>query len=167
MVAVRSEEEIGSAFFSKGGGGREGGREERKIRLTVKESASASKWLENEGISGYAEAAVMFEGATNAAEREKELLRKQWPAGDIGRVAGLCKTFHSATQVEKIEKWLCVRARSDERELRELPPGKSARRSTSSRPRESDRAARSRSRTSEGEDSLWESAIRLRSGASD
>ena len=53
-----------------------------------------------------------------------------------------------------------------ERALRALP-GKSARRSTTSRSRESDRAARSRSRTSEGEDSLWESAIRLRSGASD
>ena len=69
-------------------------------------------------------------------------------------------------QVEKIEKWLRVRSKSDERALRALP-GKSARSSTTSRFREGDRAARSRSRTSEGEDSLWESAIRLRSGAGD
>ena len=69
-------------------------------------------------------------------------------------------------QVDKIEKGLRVRAKSDERALRALP-GKSARLSTTSRSRESDRAARSRSRTSEGEDSLWESAIRLRSGAID
>ena len=69
-------------------------------------------------------------------------------------------------QVEKIEKWLRVRSKSDERALRALS-GKSARSSTTSRFREGDRAARSRSRTSEGEDSLWESAIRLRSGAGD
>ena len=84
-LAVRSEEEIDSAFFSKGGGGREGGGGERKVRLTTKESASATKWLENEGISSYAVAAVMFEGATGAVERENELLRKQWPEGDIER----------------------------------------------------------------------------------
>ena len=94
-LAVRSEEEIDSAFFSKGGSGREGGGEERKVRLTAKESASSSKWLENEGISSYAEAAVMFEGATDALEKENELLRKQWPEGGIERVARLCKTFHS------------------------------------------------------------------------
>ena len=75
-LAVRSEEEIDSAFFSKGGSGREG-RENRTVRLTTKESASSSKWLENEGISSYAEAAVMFEGATGAVEKENELLRKQ------------------------------------------------------------------------------------------
>ena len=79
----------------KGGSGREGGGEERKVRLTAKESASSPKWLENEGISSYAEAAVMFEGATDAVEKENELLRKQWPEGDIERVARLCKTFHS------------------------------------------------------------------------
>ena len=67
-------------------------------------------------------------------------------------------------QVEKIEKWLRVRSKVDERALRALP-GKSARSSTIGRSREGDRAARSRSRTSEGEDSLWESAIRLRPGA--
>ena len=64
-------------------------------------------------------------------------------------------------QVEKAEKWLRVRSKSDERALRALP-GKSARSSRTSRSRESDRAARSRSRASE-EESLWESAIRLRS----
>ena len=90
--------------------------------------------------------------------------------GDIEIVLANC-AMHSDgkipdVQVEKIEKWLRVRANYDERALRALP-GKSARRSTSSRSRESDRAARSRSRASEGEDSLWESAIRLRSGASD
>ena len=95
-LAVRSHEEIDGAFFRKGGGGREGGGEERKLRLTTKESASASRWLENEGISSYAAAAVMFEGATGAVERENELLRKQWPEGDIERVARLCSTFHSA-----------------------------------------------------------------------
>ena len=68
-------------------------------------------------------------------------------------------------QVEKAEKWLRVRSKSDERALRALP-GKSARRSRASRSREGDRAARSGSRASE-EESLWESAIRLRSGAGD
>ena len=74
-------------MFSKGGGGREGAakREERTVRLTAKESASLSKWLENEGISSYAEAAVTFEGATDAVEKENELLRKQWSEGDIER----------------------------------------------------------------------------------
>ena len=79
----------------KGGGGSEGGGEERKVRLTAKESASSSKWLENEGISSYAEVAVMFEGATDAVEKENELLRKQWPEGDIERAARLCKTLYS------------------------------------------------------------------------
>ena len=68
-------------------------------------------------------------------------------------------------QVEKIEKWLRRRASFDERALRALP-GKSARLSRTSRSREGDRAARSRSRASE-EESLWESAIRLRSAAGD
>ena len=68
-------------------------------------------------------------------------------------------------QVEKAEKWLRVRLKSDERALRALP-GKSARSSRTSRSRESDRSARSRSRAS-GEESLWESAIRLRPGAGD
>ena len=70
-LAVRSEEEIDSAFFRKGGGGKEGGekRNERTVRLTAKESASSPKWLVNEGISSYAEAAVMFEGATDAVEK--------------------------------------------------------------------------------------------------
>ena len=68
-------------------------------------------------------------------------------------------------QVEKAEKWLRVRSKSDERALRALP-GKSARSSRTSRSRESDRAARSRSRASE-EESLWESAIRLRSVTGD
>ena len=66
-------------------------------------------------------------------------------------------------QVEKIEKWLRHRSKYDERALRALP-GKAARRSSTSRSR--DRAARSRSRASKG-GSLWESAIRLRSGAGD
>ena len=47
-----------------------------------------SKWLENEGISSYAEAAVTFEGATDAVEKENELLRKQWSEGDIERESG-------------------------------------------------------------------------------
>jgi hypothetical protein len=78
-LALRSEEEIDSAFISKGRGGRDGRekREEKTVRLASKESASSSKWLENEGISSYAEAAVMFEGATDAAEKENGLLRKQ------------------------------------------------------------------------------------------
>ena len=89
-----------------GRGGEKGRGEERKLRLTAKESASASKWLENEGISSYSEAALMFEGATDAAERENELLRKQWPEGDIESVARLFKVSHStspalATQTEK------------------------------------------------------------------
>ena len=66
-------------------------------------------------------------------------------------------------QVEKIEKWLRRRSASDERALRALP-GKSARSSRTSR--SEDRAARSRSRASEKE-SLWESAIRLRSASDD
>ena len=60
-----------------GRGGEKGGGEERKLRLTTNEPASESKWLENEGISSYAEAAVMFEGAADAAEKENGLLRKQ------------------------------------------------------------------------------------------
>ena len=56
-------------------------------------------------------------------------------------------------------------AKLDERALRALP-GKSARSSRTSRSRESDRAARSRPRASE-EESLWESAIRLRSVTGD
>ena len=68
-------------------------------------------------------------------------------------------------QVEKAEKWLRVRSKSDERALRALP-GKAARSSRASRPREGDRVARSRSRASE-EEPLWESAIRLRTGAGD
>ena len=68
-------------------------------------------------------------------------------------------------QVEKAEKWLRVRSKSDERALRALP-GKSARSSRTGRSRESDRSARSRPRASE-EESLWESAIRLRSVAGD
>ena len=66
-------------------------------------------------------------------------------------------------QVEKAEKWLRVRSKFDERALRALP-GKAARISRTSRSREGERVARSRSRASE-EESLWESAIRLRSGA--
>ena len=68
-------------------------------------------------------------------------------------------------QVEKAEKWLRIRSKSDERALRALP-GKSARLSRTSRSREGDRAARSRSSASE-EESLWESAIRLKSGTGD
>ena len=66
-------------------------------------------------------------------------------------------------QVEKIEKWLRRRSMYDERALRALP-GKVVRRSSTSR--SGSRAARSRSRASE-EESLWESAIRLRSAAGD
>ena len=95
----------------KGGGGRggeKGGGEEKKLRLTSKESASASKLLENEGVSSYAEAAVMFEGATDAVERENELLRKQWPEGGIESAARLFKVSHStspalATQTKPLQ----------------------------------------------------------------
>ena len=68
-------------------------------------------------------------------------------------------------QVEKAEKWLRLRSKSDERALRALP-GKAALSSRTSRSREGDRAARSRSRASE-EESLWESAIQLRSASGD
>ena len=110
-LAVRSDEEIDSAFFSKGGSGREGKGEKRKVRLTAKESASSSKWLENEGISSYAEAAVMFEGATDAAEKENELLRKQWPEGDIERVARVFKASPlrnpRASDADEVGVWCC------------------------------------------------------------
>ena len=66
-------------------------------------------------------------------------------------------------QVERIEKWLRHRAKSDERVLRALP-GKAVWRSTVNQPNV--RAARSNSRASE-EESLWASAIRLLPGASD
>ena len=39
----------------------------------------------------------MFEGATDAVERENELLRKQWPEGDIESVARLFKVSHSTS----------------------------------------------------------------------
>ena len=87
--------------------------------------------------------------------------------GDIGIVLASF-AMHSDgkipdVQVEKIEKWLRQRPKYDERALRALP-GKAVRRSSTSRSQ--DRAARSRSRASE-EESLWESAIRLRSAAGD
>ena len=44
---------------------------------------SSYKWLESEGLSNCEEAAVMFEGATGAVEKENELLRKHWPQRDI------------------------------------------------------------------------------------
>ena len=81
-------------------------------------------------------------------------------------------------QVEKIEKWLRRRSVYDERALRALP-GKATRRThtdmrwgfhdptrRSSRSREGERTSRSRSRASE-EESLYESAIRLRSATWD
>ena len=83
-------------------GGKEEG-EERKLRLTAKESASASKWLENEGILSYSEAALLFEGATDAVERENELLRKQWPEGDIESVARLFKVSHSTSPASETQ----------------------------------------------------------------
>ena len=69
-------------------------------------------------------------------------------------------------QVEKIEKWLRQRSKCDERALRALP-GKAARRThTDMRwgfydPDGS--KSRSRSRAPDEEESLWSSAIRLRS----
>ena len=63
--------------------------------------ASAPRWLENEGISSYTEAAVMFKGATDAVERENELLRKQWTEGAIARVARLFKVSHSASSASE------------------------------------------------------------------
>ena len=69
----------------------------------------------------------------------------------------------SGVQVEKIEKWLRPRTKSDERALRALP-GKAVRRSTvEAHHQPVAEAARSRSRAPE-EGSLWSSAIRLRSG---
>ena len=71
-------------------------------------------------------------------------------------------------QVEKAEKWLRHRAKSDERELRALP-GKAARRThTDMRRRFHDPTGTScsRSRAPE-EESLWSSAIRLRPASGD
>ena len=87
--------------------------------------------------------------------------------GDIGIVLASF-AMHSDgkildVQVKKIEKWLRQRSKYDEHALRALP-GKAVRRSSTSRSQ--DRAARSRSRASE-EESLWESAIRLRPAAGD
>ena len=71
-------------------------------------------------------------------------------------------------KVEKTEKWLRQRSKSDERALRALL-GKAAR-GTSTDMRwsshQSDRASRSRSRAPE-EESLWASAIRLRPASGD
>ena len=71
-------------------------------------------------------------------------------------------------QVEKIEKWLRHRSKSDERALRALP-GKVARCTTTDLRwgfHQPDRSSRSRSRAPE-EESLWSSAIRLRSASGD
>ena len=73
-------------------------------------------------------------------------------------------------QVEKAEKWLRQRSKSDGRALRALP-GRAARRTSTDMMRwgvqQPDvRAARSRSSAPE-EESLWASAIRLRPGAGD
>ena len=71
-------------------------------------------------------------------------------------------------QVEKIEKWLHHRFKSDERALRVLP-GKVARCTTTDLRwgfQQPDRSSRSRSRAPE-EESLWSSAIRLRPTAGD
>ena len=87
--------------------------------------------------------------------------------GDIGIVLANF-AMHSDgkipdVQVEKIEKWLRRRSAYDERALRALPR-RVVRCSSASRSR--DQAARSRSRAFE-EESLWESAIRLRSASGD
>ena len=87
--------------------------------------------------------------------------------GDIGIVLASF-AMHSDGKIpdvlfEKIEKWLRRRSTSDERALRALPRRVVRRSSTS---RSQDQAARSRSRASE-EESLWESAIRLRSASGD
>ena len=73
-------------------------------------------------------------------------------------------------QVEKAEKWLRVRSKSDERALRALPK-KAARISRTHTDmrwgfHDLTRALRSRSRAPE-EESLWSSAIRLRSASGD
>ena len=72
-------------------------------------------------------------------------------------------------QVEKTEKWLRQRSKSDERALRALP-GKAARRTSTDMRwgfhQPDARAARSKSRAPE-EESLWASTIRLRPGADD
>ena len=71
-------------------------------------------------------------------------------------------------QVEKAEKWLRRRSKCDERALRALP-GKAARRTTTDMRwgfHDPDGTSRSRSRAPE-EESLWPSAIRLRSASGD
>ena len=71
-------------------------------------------------------------------------------------------------QVEKAEKWLRHRAKSDERALRALP-GKAARRTHTDMRwgfHDPTRTSRSRSRGPE-EESLWSSAIRLKSRSGD
>ena len=91
--------------------------------------------------------------------------------GDIGIVLASF-AMHSDgkipdVQIEKIEKWLRQRSKSDERALRALP-GKAARSAHTDMRwgfHNPDRA-RSRSRAPE-EESLWSSAIRLRSASGD
>ena len=71
-------------------------------------------------------------------------------------------------QVEKAEKWLRHRAKSDERALRALP-GKAARRTHTDMRwgfHDPTRTSRSRSRGPE-EESLWSSAIRRKSRSGD
>jgi hypothetical protein len=46
---------------------------EKTVRLMSKEPGLSSKWLQNEGLSSYEEAAMMFEGAAGAVERKNEL----------------------------------------------------------------------------------------------
>ena len=109
-------------------------------------------------------------GQVNLKPTSKELgrgnLQKRTDSFAKGDIDIVLATFamHSDgkipdVQVEKIEKWLRLRSKSDERALRALP-GKSARRSSTEMRHES----RSESRAPE-EESLWASAIRLRPAA--
>ena len=111
-----------------------------------------------------------------ARELNKGSLVKRMDSFAKGEIEIVIATFalHSDgkvpdVQVEKAEKWLRHRSKSDERALRALP-GKAARRTTTDMRwgfHDPDRTARSRSRAPEEEESLWSSAIRLQSASGD
>ena len=113
-----------------------------------------------------------------ARELNKGNLVKRMGSFAKGEIVIVIATFalHSDgkvpdVQVEKAEKWLRHRSKSDERALRALP-GKAERRThTDIRHagwgfHDPTRTSRSRSRAPE-EESLWSSAIRLRSASGD
>ena len=116
-------------------------------------------------------------GQVNLKPTSRELNRgnlvKRMDSFARGEIEIVIATFamHSdgkvpAVQVEKAEKWLRMRSKSDEHALRALP-GKAARRTHTDMRwgfHDPTRTSRSRSRAPE-EESLWSSAIRLRSAA--